>query len=76
MSDSNDKKINVPYQPGYSWYLDEIDRDTNPGYSPMDEYFSKSWREGDAEVCKHEWVNISFNFVHEACKHCGMDKKE
>jgi hypothetical protein len=74
MSDSNDKKTRIPYQPGYSWYLDELDRDTSPGVSPMDEYFSRSWKE-DAP-CEHEWVNVSFNFVHEACKHCGIDKKD
>ena len=75
MSDLKDK-INIRYIPSYEWYLDELDRDTGSGCSPIDQYYSKYWKEGDAEVCKHEWVNVSFNFFKEACKHCGIDKKE
>jgi hypothetical protein len=24
--------------------------------------------------CNHEWVNIGFNHIRIACKHCGVDK--
>lgn len=30
----------------------------------------------DSINCTHEWVNISFNHVQLACKHCGVDKSE
>lgn len=75
MSDS-ENKINIPYMPGYTWYLDELDRDTGHGGSPIDQYLSRYWKESEAEACKHEWVNVSFSFVREACKHCGVDRKE
>ncbi len=72
---SNNQKAKMTYIPGYGYvkeeYLREVDHDA--GYY-TDEYFSRSWKDGESEVCTHEWVNVSFNFINEACKHCGTDK--
>lgn len=75
MSDSSDIKINMTYGSGFNPQHDESSKDSEYyTHQYADEYFSRYWREGDAEVCKHEWVNVSFNFINEACKHCGTDK--
>ena len=44
-----------------------------------DHYWPTNYGTGyDSDItynsCKHDWVNVSFNHVQIACKHCGVDK--
>ena len=57
-----------------SWMYTE-NKDAQPWDWDLEEYsYSMNMRNPD-QGCAHEWVNVSFNHVRLACKHCGVDKE-
>ena len=43
---------------------------------PVDGYYYGDEQPTTQPACQHEWVNVSFNLITMACKHCGQDKED
>lgn len=57
-----------------SWIYAE-NKDANLWDWDIEEYAHSTNAHNPGPECNHEWVNVSFNHVHLACKHCGVDKE-
>ena len=60
---------------GWNWpWEDESEGANGDGTGYGTGYRRDAGLDGSNRPCSHEWVNISFNHLQLACKHCGIDK--